>query len=55
MLRVEGVEAGGREKGTGERDGERDGEGEMEGEALEVLRERWERGMEELRRVVGRE
>lgn len=66
MLRVEGVEGwearlGGRREGMEGREGVgRKGVGkgkeeEMEGEGLEALRERWERGMEELRRVVGRE
>lgn len=61
MLRVEGVEGWGGRRGEGvdgmrgKGNGNGKEEGIIEGEGLEALRERWERGMEELRRVVGRE
>lgn len=48
MLRVEGVER------VVDVDANREGKGIEEGEGLEALRERWERGMEGLRRVVER-
>lgn len=71
MLRVEGVEGwagrrregvkgvnGVRGKGNGKENVNVNGkrkEDEIDEEGLEALRERWEKGMEELRRVVGRE